>query len=143
MYRFGFSVVTRFDKVKSLNWNLRVQRYTKKLNRKNIFTLFSILLHVFINYLFKFVVISEFGGKITLNREKPFVIFRQKFVFFRQNGYIISWNKPKTPISSQAHKLCHSRYVDTIFLIVTCYLLPRVIFGFRSASLATPIFFPF
>ena len=62
-----------------------MQRYTKKFEQKNIFTLFSILLHVFINYLFKFVAISEFGGKITLNREKPYVIFRQKFVIFRQN----------------------------------------------------------
>ena len=76
--------MTRFDKVKSLNWNLRVQIYTKNFEQKNIFTLFSILLHVFINYLFKFVVISEFGGKITLNREKHYVIFRQKFVYFRQ-----------------------------------------------------------
>ena len=66
-----------FDKVKPLNRKFRVQIYTKKLDKKNNLTHFFILLHVFINYLFKIDVISEFGGKITLNREKHYVIFRQ------------------------------------------------------------------
>ncbi len=73
--------MVRFDKVKPhifhFHLKIRVQIYTKKLNKKNIFTLFFNLLHVFINYLFKFVAISEFGGKITLNTEIAYVIFRQ------------------------------------------------------------------
>ena len=38
---------------------------------------------MFINY--QICCDFEFSGKITLNTEKLYVIFRQTFVFFRQN----------------------------------------------------------
>ena len=99
-----------------------MQIYTKKLDKKNNLTHFFILLHVFINYLFKIDVISEFGGKITLNIEKPYVIFRQKFVYFRQYDTQHPETFQKCPFHRKTHltDVNHERKRDYPFNL--CYL---------------------